>query len=384
MLADARDPAKPKTPALAAPTLLMRLQGDNVARMVFLLPSVLLVLFLAVFPLLASLYLSVSRVQLVRGGFNIEFIGLRNFERLLSGSEQRRFLGRFTEFNFEHWLVLGAVVLVMVLMLVNYVRSPRFKWTGIPIRLVAIAFGTALTYLFLATLTGRGLPGTLVVTMIFVFAGVTLQYLLGLGLAMLLTQELPGKRFFRIIFLLPMMITPVGIAFLFRMMTDTLQGPLAPLWALVGLRNFSWVETAEGARLAVVIGDTWQWTPFMFIILLAALEGVSRETIEAALVDGANRVQLFFNIILPEILPVSITLILIRIIESFKIIDMPQVLTRGGPGTATEPVSLHAYNIWRAGDWGGSAALSYLLLIIVTFVALVFVNSVRRRVLEWV
>jgi multiple sugar transport system permease protein len=384
MLADAHSPSQVKMKQASAPTLWARLQSDNVARMVFLLPSVLLVLFLAVFPLLASLYLSVSRIQLVRGGFNIEFVGLRNFERLLLGSEQRRFLGRFTEFNAEHWLVLAAVVGAMLVMLVQYVRSPRFKWTGLPARLVAIAFGTALTYLLLGTLTGRGLPGTLVVTMIFVFAGVTAQYLLGLGLAMLLTQELPGKRFFRIVFLLPMMITPVGIAFLFRMMTDTLQGPLAPLWSLVGLRNFSWVETAEGARLAVVIGDTWQWTPFMFIILLAALEGVSREIIEAALVDGANRVQLFFHIILPEILPVSLTLILIRIIESFKIIDMPQVLTRGGPGTATEPVSLHAYNIWRAGDWGGSAALSYLLLFVVTFVALVFVNSIRRRVLEWV
>jgi multiple sugar transport system permease protein len=384
MLADAHSPSQVKMKQASAPTLWARLQSDNVARMVFLLPSVLLVLFLAVFPLLASLYLSVSRIQLVRGGFNIEFVGLRNFERLLLGSEQRRFLGRFTEFNAEHWLVLAAVVGVMVVMLVQYVRSPRFKWMGLPARLAAIAFGTALTYLLLGTLTGRGLPGTLVVTMIFVFAGVTVQYLLGLGLAMLLTQELPGKRFFRIVFLLPMMITPVGIAFLFRMMTDTLQGPLAPFWAVVGLRNFSWVETAEGARLAVVIGDTWQWTPFMFIILLAALEGVSREIIEAALVDGANRVQLFFHIILPEILPVSLTLILIRIIESFKIIDMPQVLTRGGPGTATEPVSLHAYNIWRAGDWGGSAALSYLLLFVVTFVALVFVNSIRRRVLEWV
>ncbi len=384
MLADAHSSSRVKVRRASAPTLWTRLQSDDVARMVFLLPSVLLVLFLAVFPLLASLYLSVSRIQLVRGGFNIEFVGLRNFERLLLGSEQRRFLGRFTEFNTEHWLVLAAVVGVMLVMLVQYVRSPRFKWTGLPARLVAIAFGTALTYLLLGTLTGRGLPGTLVVTMIFVFAGVTVQYLLGLGLAMLLTQELPGKRFFRIVFLLPMMITPVGIAFLFRMMTDTLQGPLAPFWALVGLRNFSWVETAEGARLAVVIGDTWQWTPFMFIILLAALEGVSRETIEAALVDGANRVQLFFHIILPEILPVSLTLILIRIIESFKIIDMPQVLTRGGPGTATEPVSLHAYNIWRAGDWGGSAALSYLLLFVVTFVALVFVNSIRRRVLAWV
>ena len=85
---------------------------------------------------------------------------------------------------------------------------------------------------------------------------------------------------------------------------------------------------------------------------------------------------------LPQIVPVSTTVILIRLIESFKIIDMPQIMTGGGPGTATESVSLHAYNFWRARDYGGSAALAYLLLLVSTFVAVVFVNIIRRRLLE--
>jgi multiple sugar transport system permease protein len=81
-------------------------------------------------------------------------------------------------------------------------------------------------------------------------------------------------------------------------------------------------------------------------------------------------------------MPVSLTVIMIRIIEGFKIIDMPQVLTRGGPGTATESVTLQAYNSWRALDLGGSAAMAYMLLFVVTFSAVVFVNFVRKRVLE--
>jgi multiple sugar transport system permease protein len=199
---------------------------------------------------------------------------------------------------------------------------------------------------------------------------------------MLLIQNIPGKRFFRIIFLLPMMITPVGIAFLFRMVTDTHVGPLAPIWTNLGMTDFSWLETANGARLAVLIGDTWQWTPFMFIILLAALEGTSREQLEAAMVDGANRLRIFRYIILPQITPVSLTLILIRLIEAFKIIDIPRILTGGGPGTATESLTLHAFIEWRAPNLGGSSAISYLLLILVTFVVIIFVNVIRQQILE--
>ena len=96
-----------------------------------------------------------------------------------------------------------------------------------------------------------------------------------------------------------------------------------------------------------------------------------------------ERRQLFRFLILPQILPVSLTLILIRTIEAFKIIDLPNILTGGGPGTATESLTFHAYNLWRSSDLGESAAVSYILLFIVTFVAIVIVNSVRRRLMEW-
>jgi multiple sugar transport system permease protein len=184
------------------------------------------------------------------------------------------------------------------------------------------------------------------------------------------------------VFLLPMMITPVGIAYSFLMLTDTVKGPLKPIWDALGLVNFSWVNNPWGARAAVMIGDIWQWTPFMFIVLLAALEGLAVEPVEAALVDGATRRQIFRYITWPGIFPVTTTLILIRMIEAFKIIDLPNVLTNGGPGTATESVTLHAYIAWRAQDLGGSAAVAYLLLILVTFVCVSFVNLIRRRATE--
>jgi multiple sugar transport system permease protein len=117
----------------------------------------------------------------------------------------------------------------------------------------------------------------------------------------------------------------------------------------------------------------------MFIVLLAALEGQATEPIEAALVDGANRWQIFRYITWPSIVPVSSTLILIRMIEGFKIVDLPNILTNGGPGTATESLTLHSYIAWRTLDLGGSAAVAYILLFVVTVVGVSYVNLTRHR-----
>jgi multiple sugar transport system permease protein len=356
---------------------------DAAAPNVLLMPTVLIVLALSIFPLIISLYLSFSRFQLVRGGFNVTFIGFANYNKLLFGSEARKTLGRIEELPWTAWIIIGLVAVLMLYFFAQYVRSNRRTVFGLIMRVLTAIIAVFLTYLVVGALsTERGIPGTLAVTLVFVFGSVALQYAIGLGLALLLTQDIPGKRFFRVIFLLPMMITPVGIGFLFRMLTNTTVGPFGPVWQAVGLGQFSMLENGGGARLAIILGDVWQWVPFTFIILLAALEGVSRETVEAGLVDGANRWQLFRFIILPDIVPVSTTVILIRLIETFKIIDVPNALTGGGPGTATESLTLHAFNNWRALDLGLSSALAYILLFIVTYVALVFVNIVRRRVIQ--
>ncbi|MBX3062694.1 MAG: sugar ABC transporter permease [Anaerolineae bacterium] len=354
---------------------------DASTRIVLLIPAILIVLFLSIFPLIISLFLSFARVTFVRGGIDAVFVGFSNYQKLLFGSQQRHLIGKLGELSPLSWLFFFAIVALLLYWFYTGIRTnPRLG--TIITRTITVCFAAGLLWIILSTLSADGIPGTMIVTLIFVVVGVVLQYLIGLGLALLLVQQIPGKRFFRIAFLLPMMITPVGIAFLFRMVTDTHVGPFVPLWLALGLKDFSFVESAAGARVAVIIGDVWQWTPFMFIILLAALEGTSRDTVEAALVDGAARLQLFRYVILPQIAPVSLTVILIRLIEAFKIIDIPRILTGGGPGTATESLTLHAYIEWRSPNLGGSAAISYLLLILVTFVAMLFVNVVRQQIIE--
>lgn len=357
-------------------------RAERLARMTFVLPAVLVVLVLSVFPLIISIGLSLGSLRFVKGGLEFKFVGLGNYRKLLVGSQQSHFLGSFADPTPLSWFVFGVIIVALLYFLVRYRRSGDFGGAGLFWRLVVVLGLGALAWMLVHTLGPGGRPGTVTVTLIYVFVGIFVQYVLGLGLAMLVTQRLPGRRFFRIVFLLPMMITPVGVAYMFRMLTDTDKGPFEPIWQGLGLGFYSWVTDPWGARVAVMIGDIWQWTPFIFIVLLAALESQAVEPFEAAIVDGANRWQIFRYITLPAILPVSLTVVLIRMIEAFKIIDLPNVLTNGGPGTATESLTLQAFVTWRTLDLGGSAAIAYMLLFIVTFFSLIYVNMIRQRVVQ--
>jgi len=356
--------------------------AEGLAGSIFILPSVLALLFLSVFPLIASLYVSLSRFKIAKGGFTLTFVGLNNYKKLFLGAERTHFLGAFAPSTPLTWVVFGGVVIVLAIFLVRYLLNARASMAGLIGRILMTLGLGALTWMFVHTLWNGGRLGSVSVTLVYVFVGIFFQYILGLSLAMLTVQNLPGRRFFRVIFLLPMMITPVGVAYMFRMLTDTSKGPFTPVWEALGLVNFSWVNNAWGARTAILIADIWQWTPFMFIVLVAALESQSIEPLEAATVDGANPWQIFRHITWPAILPVSMTLILIRLIEAFKIVDLPNVMTNGGPGTATESLTLQAFINWRALDLGGSGAVAYILLFLVTFFAMIFVNLIRQRTVE--
>src|SRR5215212_8561154 len=355
---------------------------DRLAGSIFILPTVLALLFLSIFPLIASIYVSLTKFEIARGGFKLTFVGLRNYKKLFAGSEGTHFLGKFAPTTVLIWVVFGIVVMILAFFLARYLLNARVSGSGLIGRILLTVGLGGLTWMFIHTLWNGGRLGTVATTLVYVFIGIFFQYILGLSLAMLTVQRLPGRRFFRVLFLLPMMITPVGVAYMFRMLTDTSKGPFTPIWQALGLINFSWVNNAWGARTAILIGDIWQWTPFMFIVLVAALESQPVEPIEAATVDGANSWQIFRHITWPAILPVSMTLILIRMIEAFKIVDLPNVMTNGGPGTATQSLTYHAYINWRALNIGASAAVAYMLLFLVTFFSMIFVNLIRQRTVE--
>ncbi|RMH55570.1 MAG: sugar ABC transporter permease [Deinococcus-Thermus bacterium] len=344
----------------------------------FLLPTVLVILAFVLFPLVGSLYSSLSRLRFSDGGLELSFVGLANYRKVLLGSEQIHFLGQPGAIG---WVmgVMGLLALGIGVVMYRRYRAGRPVWTWLGQPLLGGLLLLGFAWLFLSRLWPGTHMGTLQTTLFYVLVGTALQYLLGLGLALLCAERLPGTRFFRVLFILPLAITPIGVAYMFRMLTDTGKGPLVPLWEALGWGGFSWVNDPWGARLAVLIGDVWQWTPFAFIVLLAALQSVPQEQVEAAAVDGASRWQIFRHIIFPYLLPASATLVLIRLIEGFKIVDLPNILTNGGPGTATESITLHAYFAWRTLDIGTAAALGFLLMLLVSLVTSLYAAWVLPR-----
>lgn len=218
------------------------------------------------------------------------------------------------------------------------------------------------------------------VTLVFVIGAVGMQYLLGLGIALLLNQEIRFRRFFRVAFLLPMMLTPAAVGYVGRMLLNESMGPLNHIIKSLGGPVVQWISNPALALPSLMLVDTWEWTPFMMIVLLAGLQSLPPEVFEAARVDGANEWQTFRYITFPMLLPVSTTVILIRALEAFKLFDIVAVITGGGPGTATETVTLYAYLVgMKNGNLGYASAIAYSLLIMVTIFSLVFLNSLRRR-----
>jgi multiple sugar transport system permease protein len=345
---------------------------------VMVLPAVIVLLCFAIFPLIISAYLSLSRFALAQGGFTLKFIGFLNFKKLLFGSQQYHLLGTFGPLGAVSWIVLAAGLALVLLWFFRYFRHGRPTVMGTIGRLITAATGLFLLWITVLTFAPGGVPGTVVNTLIYVVVGVSAQFALGLGLALLCGRPIRARNFYRVLFFVPLMVTPVGIAYTFRMLADMQKGPFAPLLRAVGVGNWSWATEAWSARLMVLVGDTWQWTPFIFIVMLAAVENQPRDQVEAAKLDGAGGFQIFRDITWPAIAPVAATVVLIRLIEAFKIVDLPNVLTGGGPGLATESMTLHAFIAWRTQDLGGSAAVGYMLLFIATVACVSFFSFVVR------
>jgi multiple sugar transport system permease protein len=223
-------------------------------------------------------------------------------------------------------------------------------------------------------------------TLFYVLVGVTVQYVIGFGLALVLNQKFVGRNIARVIFLMPMMMTPVAAAYTGRMMFDSSLSPIAHLLRtisnLIGTEKAiiaPWLTEASWAPFTILIIDSWQWIPFMTLLLLAGMQAIPEEIYEAARVDGASSFMILRKITFPLLLPISATAILIRGLEIFKIIDVIVVTTGGGPGSATESLTMYIFKTALTfGNFGYAAAISYVLLVLVIIFALLFLFLVRR------
>lgn len=218
------------------------------------------------------------------------------------------------------------------------------------------------------------------VTLVFAAAVVVLEVVLGVALALVLDRDLRGTSLFRTIFILPMMIAPIVVGLIWRFLYNEQFGPLSQALKALGLPGVPWLSSPDMALLSVIIADVWQWTPFIFILALAALQGLPASAIEAARIDGATRWQTTLYIKLPLIAPVIAVAALLRLIDAFKVLEVIYILTEGGPGLSTEILSLHIYKTaFVSQQLGRASALSNLLLLIVLMLTLLLVLARSLR-----
>jgi len=207
---------------------------------------------------------------------------------------------------------------------------------------------------------------SLVTTLLFAFVSVLAEMTLGIALALALEGKVRGMAFFRTLFILPMMIAPIAVGLTWRYLFDAQFGLLNAILAVFGAAPVGWLAQESTAFIAIVIADIWQWTPFVFIMMIAALANVDGAVIEAARIDGANWWQTTFRVKLPMVMNVIVITLLMRLIDAFRVLEVIYILTFGGPGDSTEILSLHIYKTaFVSQRLGSAAAISVLLLVVV-------------------
>jgi multiple sugar transport system permease protein len=302
-----------------------------------------------------------------------------------------------TSFGFPSWLpiLIAFGLWSAVLCTGNILRSGETGWRALfvlPAFLFTVAlvifptfFGLyiAFTDWNLSSATGRQFNGlanfyqlindtyfwNALANMAFYVATVLLQYAIAFGLALLLNADIRGRKFFRVAFLLPFMLSPVAVSWMIgKSMLEYRFGPVTRLLRFLGWENPSLLTSPWLAKFTIAAMDAWVWIPFMMILLLAGLQALSKEVQEAAKVDGATGWQSFWQITFPLMLPVSVTTMVLRVIFQLKLADIVINTTAGGPGGATDTISSFIFREYKDRSnvgYGTMVAEVYLILIIV-------------------
>jgi multiple sugar transport system permease protein len=213
----------------------------------------------------------------------------------------------------------------------------------------------------------------------YVAIAVAIETLLGLALALLVANELRFSRLVRVGLILPMTIAPVVVGVIWRLMFASDIGVVNPVFSALGLGTPNVLASGTSAFVGVVAVDVWEWTPLLFLIILAGLQGLPQEPLEAARVDGASPWRVFVDHTLPLLRPVLMVAVVLRLIDAIGTFDQIFVLTKGGPGNATQLISTYAYNTaFRFSQYGRAMAMVMALLVCVLLLTVVAIRLMRR------
>lgn len=345
--------------------------GYDWSKWVFLLPAVVWVLLLTVFPL--AFAITTSRYAF-RTGRITHYVGWDNYKKLF-------------HIQSPATIILTALLLIAAVSVVVLVIGAVLTWlddhqlTRADLRHIAgfipiVAVPALIAYLTRSILQ-KDVSAQLWVTYIFVVGSVVSEMILGFLLALLFNRELRGRSALRTIMTLPIFATPVAIGYLGRTIFYEGGGPVNGLLTAIGITPPPWLSDPVWAKVTTIIADAWEWTPFVFIIALAGLQGLPQDVIEASEVDGATPFQVLRYVTLPLMAPILWLILLLRSIDAFKVFDLVVAMTLGGPGQATRYYSYFTYLTGRKFfNYGQAAAQAFLLL----FIVMVLVSLLWGRI----
>lgn len=216
------------------------------------------------------------------------------------------------------------------------------------------------------------------VTLIYLAFALPLQIVLGFGIAFLINAEWRGRNTIRALFIIPMVVAPVVAGGIWRMILDPLWGIVNYFLGLVGLGPMDWFGDPNLAMTAIIIIDTWRWTPFVVLIATAALLSLPRDVFEAAEIDGANWWSMLWSITLPLLVPIIAATFVVRWLGAVKMFDIALAATYGGPGGATNVINLFIYEeAFRSLRFAESAAMAVIILVVTMVLTAIFLRGSR-------
>ena len=280
-------------------------------------------------------------------------------------------LSRFSDRRFKYLIIAPAIFLLLFIGVFPLIYSLVVSFQNITMMEEDTSFHGLRHYgaLFGDARLWQAIGHTLLITLI----ALPIELGLGLLMALLFLDRLPGRQVFVALLVLPTMIAPVVAGATWRLLFDNRYGPINQVlsWFAGEPVTILWTIKAEYVYPAIFIAEIWQWTPFMFLILLAALSNVDQSLVEAAEIDGASPQRTFVKIILPAIWPVMAIALLIRGLDLFRIFDVIWALTKGGPGTRTETISIYTYvQGFRQFETSYTGAIAFLVIVLLSAVVI--------------
>lgn len=297
-------------------------------------------------------------------------VGARAIDRQMENADQRLW----------RWLTLApALVMLLALSIIPLVGLVLTSFQNIAwVEGRAVRSWAGLDHyraLFSDALFGAGLWNT----GLFALGAVTGQMLLGFALALLVSRVSRGRILYRTIFILPILIPGIVIGAIWKLMLNYDFGLANQILGLVGLGPVDWLGNGQIALLSVIMVDIWHWTPFCFLLFLAGLESLPQDVYEATKIDGASAWQELLYVTLPLMVPTIIVTFAFRLVLAFKVFDEVYLLTKGGPGTATEVISFTLYQRFFTEDKAGYGSAMSVTVIFLVCLLLVVALSARRR-----